>query len=168
MNIYLESPMDHEAVYAILRRAFADKDYSRFQEETVVKALRQVKAIKNAYVAEVDNNLVGYLALSEVSINGNDFDMTWYGVGPMAVLPEYQRQGIGSALINRILFQLRQTDIGGLILVGDHGYFKRFGFQPSNSMVAQGIPQESILIYPFRKTLPVGELWFHSAFYLQN
>ena len=58
-------------------------------------ALRAAEALTVSLVAELDGRVIGHIAFSPVAISDGTQD--WYGLGPVSVLPEYQRQGIGEA-----------------------------------------------------------------------
>ena len=68
---------------------------------------------------------MGHVALSPVTINGQG---NWLGLGPIAVIPERQKQGFCTALIKRALAELNQIIAGGCVLVGNPDYYSRFGF----------------------------------------
>jgi putative acetyltransferase len=85
-------------------------------------------------------------------------------LGPISVLPEYQRQGVGKALINKGLSSLKELDGKGCALVGDPNYYKRFGFKNYPELVHEGVPQDVFLILPFNEKIPQGTIEFHKGF----
>ena len=102
--------------------------------------MRAANALTISLVAEIDGRVVGHIAFSPVTIS--DDSKGWYGLGPVSVLPEYQKQGIGKILINKGLSMLKESDGQGCVLVGDPAYYKRFGFRNIPNLVYEGIPQE--------------------------
>ncbi|GAG03767.1 unnamed protein product, partial [marine sediment metagenome] len=88
----------------------------------------------------------------------------WYGLGPISVLPECQKQGIGKALINEGLSMLKNMGGQGCALVGDPNYYKRFGFKNFPELVHEGIPQEVFLALPFNEKVPQGTIEFHDSY----
>jgi putative acetyltransferase len=80
------------------------------------------------------------------------------------VVPELQRQGIGKALIEAGLGRLRALGARGCILVGDPGYYGRFGFRNYAHLRYPGAPAEDLMALPFGDTVPRGEVHFHEAF----
>jgi len=113
-------------------------------------------------VAEIDGQVVGHIAFSPVTIS--DGSIGWYGLGPVSVLPEYQKKGIGKSLINKGLSMLKGLAGQGCTLVGDPNYYKRFGFRNIPDLVYEGIPQEVFLVLPFAENVPQGIVLFHEGF----
>jgi hypothetical protein len=82
------------------------------------------------------------------------------------VLPQYQRQGIGKALVQEGLSLLKAQGGQGCVLVGDPNYYKRFGFRNIAGLVYEGIPQEVFLALPFNsEEPPCGVVLFHKGFF---
>jgi putative acetyltransferase len=106
--------------------------------------------------------LVGHIALSAVTISDGTQD--WYGLGPVSVLPEYQRQGIGKALIHEGLSRLKRMHARGCCLVGHPEYYKKFGFDNIAELVHEGVPPEVFLGLSFEESAPQGFVTFHDAF----
>jgi putative acetyltransferase len=94
----------------------------------------------------------------------SDGSLDWYGLGPISVLPKYQKQGIGKSLILKGLSLLKDMGGRGCALVGDPNYYKRFGFKNIPGLIHEGIPQEVFLVLPFDKKIPQGAVVFHQAF----
>ena len=113
-------------------------------------------------VAEIDGRIVGHIAFSPVIISDGTKD--WYGLGPISVLPEYQKQGIGKSLVNEGLSLLKELCGQGCALVGDPNYYKQFGFRNYPELVHEGIPQEVFLALPFNEKVPKGIIEFHNSF----
>jgi putative acetyltransferase len=82
----------------------------------------------------------------------------------VSVLPEYQRQGIGKALIQNGLSRLAELNAKGCCLVGDPGYYKRFGFKRIAGLVHEGVPEEVFLAPSFDGPVPQGVVQFHEGF----
>ena len=80
------------------------------------------------------------------------------------MLPEYQGQGIGRALIEASLDILRSRDARGCVLVGDPAFYRRFGFRRCSGVTWPGVPDEYVLSLPFSTEEPVGEIAYHPAF----
>jgi putative acetyltransferase len=88
----------------------------------------------------------------------------WYGLGPVSVLPEYQRQGIGGALIQEGLSRLKGLGARGCCLVGHPEYYKRFGFQNTRGLVHKGVPEDVFFAMSFDGHIPQGIVEFHEGF----
>jgi putative acetyltransferase len=161
LEIRDETPDDIEAIRAITKVAFAGKPYSDQTEAEVIDRLRAADAIQLSLVAVSDGVVIGNVVFSNVAIDGMS---GWVGLGPVSVRPELQRGGIGSALINAGLDRMRAEGADGCVLVGDPGYYQRFGFKAVAGLRYQGVPDEYVLALPFTGTLPKGAIVFHPAF----
>jgi putative acetyltransferase len=162
MIIRNETAADVEAITEVTRAAFETLEISNHTEHFIVNALRAAGALTISLVAEIDGRVVGHVAFSPVEIS--DGSAGWYGLGPVSVLPEYQKQGIGKKLINKGLSMLRDLGGQGCLLVGDPDYYGRFGFRNIADLVYEGIPQEFFLALPFTDHSAQGIVVFHEAF----
>lgn len=164
MNIVIrkENEADIQAISAVTRAAFKNHPYSNNTEEFIVKALRNDNALTISLVAVADNKVVGHIAFSPVAIS--DGSPGWYGLGPISVLPELQRQGIGKSMMHEGLSFLKSLGAKGCVLVGDPEYYKRFDFRSIPDLVIDGVPQENILALPFDEDKASGVVTFHEGF----
>src|SRR5262245_55623298 len=94
MEIRGERPGDARAIRSITNAAFAGAEHSSGTEAAIVDALRASGAMTVSLVAVAGNEVVGHVAFSPVRIDGQDFG--WYGLGPVSVRPDCQKQGIGA------------------------------------------------------------------------
>jgi len=157
-----EKTADIDAISEVTIAAFKNLPVSNQTEQFIIKALRSANALTISLVAEIDDRVVGHIAFSPVVISDGTKD--WYGLGPISVLPEYQKQGIGKSLVNRGLSLLREMGGQGCALVGDPNYYKRFGFKNYPKLVHEGIPQEVFLALPLHEKVPHGTVEFHESF----
>lgn len=162
VHIRPERPSDEGAIGAVTRQAFETHPHSRQTEHFIVSALRKAGALSVSLVAERGGEVVGHVAFSPVRIGDGSPD--WYGGGPVSVRPGLQRKGIGRALMERGLGQLRERGAGGCVLVGDPAYYTRFGFANSPRLVLDGVPAEYFLALPLRDGAARGKVEFHEAF----
>ncbi len=162
MIVRPEKPSDHDAIQQILIAAFADYPYSHQTEHLIVEALRADKALTVSLVAEVDGTVVGQIAFSSVTIGGQKCG--WFGLGPVAVAPSHQRQGIGQALVKEGLKTIRTMGAQGCVLVGDPAFYRRFGFQHNPTLSMEGVPPEVLLCLPMGGQIPEGNVTHHPAF----
>ena len=162
MIIKKETTSDIEAISQVTIAAFRTLPISNQTEQFTIEALRAAGALTLSLVAEIDGRVVGHVAFSPVIISDGTKD--WYGLGPVSVLPEYQKQGIGKSLINEGLSLLKQLDGQGCALVGDPNYYKWFGFKNFPELVHEGVPQEVFLALPFTAKVPQGIVVFHEGF----
>lgn len=125
-------------------------------------ALRASKALIISLVAEVDGEVVGHIAFSPITIS--DGSQNWYGLGPISVLPEYQKRGIGKALMHEGLSRLKVKGAKGCVLVGDPDYYEGFGFRSLPELTHEGVPQENVLTLEFGGSKAQGVVVFHKSF----
>jgi len=165
MIIRTETPMDHEVITQITLEAFTGQPYSSGTEHLIVKQLRKAGALVLSLVAQVDDHIVGHAAFSVVTID--DADLGWYGLGPISVLPAWQGQGVGSALIDAGLADLRVMSGQGCVVEGDFKYYRRFGFETYPNLIYEEAPApEYFMALPFYDAVPKGRVEFHEAFYI--
>lgn len=164
MLIRNETIDDIAAIGRIVTEAMRLLAQSTGTEAAIVERLRAAGALTLSLVAEEDGEVVGHLAASMARIGTQD---GWGLIGPLAVTPVRHRQGIGSALMAEALHRLRATSCGAA-LVGDPGYYGRFGFRAYPGLEVAGCPPEVVLALPFDDTEPCGELNHHPAFGLDQ
>jgi len=157
-----ETTSDIEAITQVTIAAFENLPVSNHTEQFIIKALRSADALTISLVAEIDERVVGHIAFSPVTISDGTKD--WYGLGPISVLPEYQKQGMGKSLINEGLSLLKKLGGQGCALVGDSNYYKRFGFKNFPELVHEGVPPEVFFALPFTEKVPRGTVVFHEGF----
>ena len=157
-----ETEANVNAIGEVTIAAFATLEISHHTEQFIVAALRAAKALSISLVAEADGRVIGHIAFSPVAIS--DGTPGWYGLGPVSVLPAYQRQGIGKALIQEGLARLRGMNARGCCLVGHPDYYRKFGFRNMPELVLEGVPQEVFFALPFDEHIPHGAVTFHEGF----
>lgn len=157
-----ETDADVSTITEVTVEAFKTLEVSNNTEQFIIEALRAAKALTLSLVAEVDGRVVGHIAFSPVTIS--DGTMHWYGLGPVSVLPEYQRKGIGKALIQEGLSRLKDLGAKGCCLVGHPQYYRKFGFENVAGLVLEGVPQEVFFALSFDGRFPQGNVTFHEGF----
>lgn len=162
MIIRKETASDAEAITHVTKAAFENHPYSHNTEPFIITALRAADALTISLVAETDGQIVGHIAFSPVTFS--DGSRNWYGLGPVSVLPAYQKQGIGKSLVLGGIGRLQELGAEGCVLVGDPGFYKRFGFRSPEGLAHDGVPQENLLVLPFGRRIPEGTVQFHRAF----
>ena len=122
IDIRQERPDDIAAVRGLNTRAFGQE-----QEANIVDALRSNGAALLSLVAILNGQLVGHIMYSPVRVGS----VEGAALGPMAVDPEHQRQGIGSSLVQAGNRQLKDAGCPFIVVVGHADYYPRFGFRPA-------------------------------------
>ena len=157
-----ETGADVGAIAEVKVAAFKTLAISNHTEQFIVTALRASQALTVSLVAEVDGRVVGHIAFSPLTVS--DGSLNWYGLGPVSVLPEFQRQGIGGALIREGISRLKALGARGCCLVGHPEYYRRFGFQNVRGLGHEGVPDEVFFTLSLDGTIPQGTVEFHAGF----
>ena len=102
-------------------------------------------------VAVMETQIVGHILFSPVTIESGTGVVEGMGLGPMAVLPEHQRRGIGSELVREGLGLLRQRACPFVVVLGHPEYYPRFGFERASRRGIrcqwEGVPDEAFMIF---------------------
>ncbi len=157
-----ETHNDVCAITEVTISAFKTLEISNHTEQFIIEALRAAKALTISLVAEMDGRVIGHIAFSPVTIS--DGTPNWYGLGPVSVLPECQRQGIGKALIQEGLSRLKDMNAQGCCLVGHADYYRKFGFKNMSGLGHEGVPPEVFFALSFDGHSPQGTVTFHDGF----
>lgn len=115
----------------------------------LVDALRHAGVLTISLAAVKDGHVVGHIAFSPVTITSETRTIGALGLAPMAVLPEYQRMGIGSRLVEAGLAACRQTNYGIVVVLGHPHYYPRFGFmssKPHGIVWERDVPEEVFMV----------------------
>ena len=127
VTIREECPEDIEAIRAVNQEAFGQP-----QEGQLVDALRTNGGVLLSLVATLNGRVVGHILYSPLSVGSDGEKVIGAGLGPMAVLAEYQRQGIGGKLIETGNQKLREVGCAFIVVLGHLEYYPRFGFKPAS------------------------------------
>ena len=157
-----ETDADAGAIAEVTVAAFKTLAISDHTEQFMIAGLRAAGALTISLVAEVDGRIVGHIAFSPVTIS--DGCPGWYGLGPVSVLPEHQRRGIGSALIREGMSGLKAVGARGCCIVGHPEYYGRFGFVNTPGLGCEGVPPEAFFALSLDGHVPQGIVEFHAAF----
>jgi putative acetyltransferase len=127
MNIVIrpETSADHEAIRHVNRLAFGQDDEAR-----LVDALREGGHVRLSLVADQLGRVVGHILFSDLPIHTDRGVVAALALAPMSVLPEFQKQGIGSALVREGLDECRRRGHKIVVVVGHPHFYPRFGFSP--------------------------------------
>lgn len=124
IEIREEQPDDITGIRDVNKRAFGQD-----QEGNIVDALRASGAAVLSLVATLDGRVVGHIMYSPLLVG----DVRGAALGPMAVLPEYQRQGVGSSLVEAGSQRLTREGFPFIVVVGHSAFYPRFGFRPAST-----------------------------------
>ena len=163
VEIRPETGGDQEAVFAVTQEAFKTQPHASGTEGHIINRLREKGSLCLSLVADMQGKVVGQVSFSPVELSGGGNG--WYGLGPVAVRPELHGRGIGGALIREGLLRLRQQNARGCILVGDPGYYHRFGFTARPGLTMPDVPPDVLLALSFTTEEPLGRITFDPAFF---
>ena len=139
-----ERPEDSSVIRHVNELAFGQP-----AEADLVEKLRQARGDALSLVAD-DGAIVGHILFTPVVVENRERHVLGMGLAPMAVLPDRQRQGIGSRLVRRGLDILRERGCPFVVVVGHPEYYPRFGFEPASKrgLVSQweGIPEAAFMV----------------------
>jgi putative acetyltransferase len=140
-----ERPEDAFRVRTVNELAFGQP-----AEADLVEKLQQAGSVSLSLVAE-DDGVVGHILFTPVVVDSAGRRVIGMGLAPMAVLPDRQRQGIGSALVRRGLEILRERGCPFVVVVGHPEYYPRFGFEPASvhGLASQweGVPDAAFMVW---------------------
>ena len=157
-----ETSEDIGPIAEVTIAAFRTLEISNQTEHFIIEALRAAGALTLSLVAKVGGRVVGHIAFSPVTMSDGTQD--WYGLGPVSVLPEYQRRGIGTALIRGGLSRLKGMHARGCCVVGHPDYYRKLGFENVPGLVYEGVPREVFFALAFDGHATPVTVTFHEAF----
>ena len=164
-KIRYEKPGDTAAIRSVHQAAFETGT-----EANLVDALRDQKAHVISMVAEKENRITGHILFSPVTLTAKNSEITLLGLAPMAVLPEYQSQGIGSKLVDNGLKESRCKGYPAVVVLGHPDYYPRFGFVASrkhNITSEYDVPPEVFMLIELQPDILAGKSGiakYHEAF----
>ena len=164
MLIRAEEERDWDAVHSVNVSAFEAPS-----EANLVNALRDQARPLVSLIAEDNGAIVGHIMFSPVTLTG-DPALKIMGLAPMAVVPEHQRKGIGSALVRAGLEQCKQLGFGAVVVLGHPAYYPRFGFSSSARFgigCEYEVPEEVFMVMELQAGFlrgASGTIKYHAAF----
>jgi putative acetyltransferase len=145
ITIREEQPGDRAAIRNLTTLAFGGAC-----EAQIIDALRSACPGLVSLVAVENGEIIGHILASPVTVEGKKSTISGMGLGPMAVLPERQRHGIGTGLVRHGLARLREEGCLFVVVLGHPDYYPRFGFVPASlyGLTSQweGVPDEAFMV----------------------
>lgn len=166
IRIRPESPSDVAAIEAVTVAAFLNAVHTSHTEQFIVNALRRAGQLSVALVADDNGLIIGHIAISPVTLS--DATIGWHGLGPISVAPARQGQGVGSQLMEQALNDLRKLGAAGCVVLGDPGYYSRFGFKAEPSVSLPDVPPAYFQALSFNGSFPHGTVAYHESFAAQG
>lgn len=155
MKIRKEEINDHEIIYDVIKSAFDHAEHADGNEQDLVNALRKSESYipELALVAEENGKMVGHIMFTKANVGEN----TVLALAPLSVLPEYQRRGIGTALIKEGHRIARNLGYGYSVVLGSETYYPRSGYVPADTLGILppfDVPRENFMVYKLDENVP--------------
>lgn len=146
MVIRKEEAKDYGAVYSLVKKAFETAEHADGTEHELVSALRKGEGYipQLSLVAEADGKLVGHILFTKAAVG----DTAVLALAPLSVLPGYQRQGIGTALVREGHGLAKELGYGWSVVLGSETYYPRMGYLPAEAFGIRApfeVPRENFM-----------------------
>lgn len=155
MIIRTEQPKDYEEVYSVVKNAFESAEHSDGNEQDLVTALHKdaVFITDLSLVAVNDGKIVGHIMFTKIQIG----ESTELALAPLSVLPEYQKQGIGKALIAEGHRVAKKLGYNYSVVLGSEKYYPKAGYVPAETFGIKSpfeVPTENFMAFKLRENAP--------------
>ena len=165
MLVRSEKPEDIQKIRAVNRQAFETD-----AEANIIDALRNNGVPLISLVAEEGGDILGHILFSPVSLEDCSQSISIAGLAPMAVLPRYQRKGIGSRLVEEGIRRCEEAGYDAVVVLGHPEYYPRFGFIPSVNYGIRSeydVPDEVFMVKELKEGVLAdckGTVKYHEVF----
>jgi len=149
LTVRPETPEDIDSIRHVNEQAFGQE-----AEAEIVDKLRNRAALTVSLVAVQKNEIVGHIAFSPAAIESESLSFEAVVLAPMAVLPAYQKQGIGGQLVRAGLEECRGLGYEVVVVLGHPTYYPRFGFvpaKPKGITCEFEVPEEAFMVLELRE-----------------
>lgn len=161
-TVRVETPADFPQIHTLIQNAFANAEHSDHQEQFLVERLRQDSAFlpELALVTETKNGeIIGHIAFSEAVIEGKKV----LALAPLSVRPDWQNQGVGTALINHAHALIKTLDYPAVVVLGHPDYYAKFGYENASDFgitTSFDVPDGVLRVWKINDYIPQGELHY--------
>jgi predicted N-acetyltransferase YhbS len=127
-----ENVADAPAIEQLIVHAYENVGHSDHKEQVMVRRLRGSAAYvpQLSLVAETRKEIAGHIMLTRIAIREHEKSVPSLALAPLSILPVYQKQGVGSALVNEAHKRAKALNFQSIVLLGIAGYYPRFGYVP--------------------------------------
>lgn len=155
MIIRQETTKDYDEIYNVVKSAFESAEHADGNEQDLVSMLRKSSAYvpELSFVAEIDGKIAGHIMFTEVEIDGS----IQLALAPLSVLPEYQRQGVGTSLIGTGHRKAKELGYGYSIVLGSEKYYPKYGYLPAADFGITApfdVPSENFMVCKINERAP--------------
>ena len=151
ITIREEEIKDYEEVEKVIEESFKTAEFTDNDEHNLVTRLRKsAEFIKElSLIAEDNNKIVGHILLTKAFIKDNNREYETLALAPLAILPDYQKIGIGKSLINKSIERARELGYKSIVVLGHEHYYPKFGFKKASNYGIKApfdVPDEAYMI----------------------
>lgn len=151
LTIREEEIKDYNEVEKVVEESFKTAEFSDKDEHNLVRRLRNSNEfIKElSLIAEEENKILGHVLLTKALIKGESTSYETLALAPLAVLPEYQKSGIGKNLMNKAIERARELGYKSIVILGHENYYPKFGFEKASKYGVKApfeVPDEAYMI----------------------
>ena len=155
MLIRQEEENDYEVIYSVVKEAFGSAEHTDGNEQDLVNEIRKNEAFipELSLVAEIEGKIVGHIMFSKAKIG----DVEVLALAPLSVLPNYQRKGIGTALIKEGHRIADKLGYGYSVVLGSDKYYPKTGYLPADTFGIQppfDVPRENFMVCRINENAP--------------
>lgn len=156
MTIRTEQQADYDSVYQVVKNAFKTAEQSDGNEQDLVNALRQSRAFipELSLVSEINGKIVGHIMFTKLQIG----EHTALALAPLSVLPQYQRQGIGTSLIIEGHRIAQELGYSYSVVLGSEKYYPQMGYLPAETFGIHpcfDVPSKNFMAYKLCENAPI-------------
>ncbi|MBG86531.1 MAG: GNAT family N-acetyltransferase [Verrucomicrobiales bacterium] len=167
-----EQISDIEGIRELTKAAFAASEFGHNGEADLIENIRDAGGNLLSLVAEAEGKVVGHILFSPLTIETDAATIEGVGLGPMSVAPEFQKRGIGGALIQYGLNYFAEVRVPFVVVFGHAAYYQRFGFLPAAERGCShgffGMPQDLLFVHLLESSVESkitnGRVTYHEAF----
>lgn len=151
LTIREEEIKDYNEVEKVVEESFKTAEFSDKDEHNLVRRLRNSNEfIKElSLIAEEEDKILGHVLLTKALIKGESTSYETLALAPLAVLPEYQKSGIGKNLMNKAIERARELGYKSIVILGHENYYPKFGFEKASKYGVKApfeVPDEAYMI----------------------
>lgn len=153
MKIRKEQPEDYNSIYNVVKEAFESAEHADGNEQDLVTALRESPNYipELSLVAEYNGKIIGHIMFTRAKVDDSDV----LALAPLSVLPEYQRKGVGTALIGEGHRIEKEMGYGYSVVLGSEKYYPKTGYVPADTfgiLPPFDVPRENFMAYKLNES----------------